>query len=311
MSVEQTALGGTFDHFHAGHRHFLKTAAAVGNPLCIGVTTPALITHKKYQQSMQTYAERAAAVTDFCRSEGITHTIVELTDVCGPVCSDPTITHLAYTSDTQRGAQTVAEKRSGNGLAPVTLLEVSLLPDAAGGYIASEAIRAGRLSRTGTVYADALKSTIILPPHVREKLRTPLGPLIQHPSSTSGIKILIGDSTVARFHEEKWQYDIAFIDYMTQRAPLFPRVVDRTECSRVCINPPHTITSDLYQAVQSALTIGTRYTLVIGEEDLAAVAVVLLAPLTTTMYYGQPRAGLVECRITESVKDELYTLLCP
>ncbi len=310
MTVEQTALGGTFDHFHAGHRHFLRTAALVGRPLCIGVTRPELITHKKYQGSMQPYVERAAAVRDFCTNEGIAHSIVELRDVCGPVCSDPTITHLAYTSDSKQGAHMVAEKRIKCGLPELTLVEVPLVTGIAGVTIASEAIRAGKISRTGAVYAEALKNTVIVSPQIREKLHKPLGPIIELPHESDGLKILIGDSTVARFHIEKWRYDTAFIDFMTQRSPLFPRVVDRTDCTAVCVNPPHCITNELSQAVHNSLTLCTRYTLVIGEEDLAAVAVALFAPLGATMYYGQPKSGLIECTITESIKDELYTLLC-
>jgi uncharacterized protein (UPF0218 family) len=48
-----------------------------------------------------------------------------------------------------------------------------------------------------------------------------------------------------------------------------------------------------------------------GEEDLATVAIVLLTPLGTCIYYGQRDLGMIELRVTEKIKDEFRKQLSP
>ena len=49
--------------------------------------------------------------------------------------------------------------------------------------------------------------------------------------------------------------------------------------------------------------------LVDGEEDLATIPAILLSPLGTTVYYGQPNKGLVEVKIDLEIKDYLCKIL--
>ncbi|MCJ1288846.1 hypothetical protein MMC34_000376 [Xylographa carneopallida] len=70
------AVGGTFDHLHAGHKLLLTATALILEPsarhpnvqqrsLTIGITGDALLKNKKYPEVLETWAERQQAVCDF------------------------------------------------------------------------------------------------------------------------------------------------------------------------------------------------------------------------------------------------------
>ncbi len=310
MPQNFTALGGTFDHFHVGHRQFLTAAAQLGQPLIIGITSDALIQHKKHATSLESYPERLASVTKFCTEQGIPAQCVQLTDIYGPTLTQQNITHLVCTADTHMGAEKINTQRVTLDLPSLFIHEVPLALDQKGESISSERIRAGEINRTGTVYTSFLSQTYVVSEEVRKILSSPIGTLITNSPSGASKKYLVGDSTTERFIKEEWPYELAVIDYLKKRTPTFPRSIDRSLCSRVVCNPAHTLSMELVQGLREAVQLGEKQVLVIGEEDLAAVILVLLLPLKTILYYGQPDSGLVECEITENIKQFIYTLLC-
>ena len=54
--------GGTFDHFHEGHRELLKTAFDAGDYVVIGITTNNLVKNKRYSELIQPLEERMTNV---------------------------------------------------------------------------------------------------------------------------------------------------------------------------------------------------------------------------------------------------------
>jgi len=46
--IQALGMGGTFDHFHAGHEKFIKFAYEQAEQLFIGVTTEKMSRGKKY-----------------------------------------------------------------------------------------------------------------------------------------------------------------------------------------------------------------------------------------------------------------------
>jgi len=79
-------------------------------------------------------------------------------------------------------------------------------------------------------------------------------------------------------------------------------------------NPPGHITNELVNAVKEAY-LGIikdgkqRIIEVDGEEDLAGVPAVLLAPLGSLVLYGQPGEGVVVVEVTEERKETLLSIL--
>lgn len=57
--------GGTFDHFHQGHRDLLDKAFEVGRFVTIGITTNELVSDNRYSEFIQTLKERKSAVSEY------------------------------------------------------------------------------------------------------------------------------------------------------------------------------------------------------------------------------------------------------
>ena len=69
-------------------------------------------------------------------------------------------------------------------------------------------------------------------------------------------------------------------------------------------NPAATITQALWDAVESAVNDkGSVRIEVNGEEDLATIPCVILAPIGTVIVYGMPNQGLVVARVDEKRKE--------
>lgn len=57
--------GGTFDHFHRGHKDLLDKGFEVSEFVTIGITTNELVKDKKYREFIQNLEERKRAVSDY------------------------------------------------------------------------------------------------------------------------------------------------------------------------------------------------------------------------------------------------------
>ncbi len=74
-------------------------------------------------------------------------------------------------------------------------------------------------------------------------------------------------------------------------------------------NPPKMITAELIEAVKNAFEGKTHIIKVDGEEDLAAVACMVLAPCGTNIVYGWPGKGMKLVTTDEQVRKEAETLI--
>lgn len=302
MQYEHIYLGGTFDHLHAGHRHFISEAAKLGTKLHIGITADHLAAHKRYSESMQPVAVRTAAVKKFCSEQNILADLVTLEEPFGPaVQADAENSCLCVTTATESGGNALNQAREQLGLAPLPLNVVKLVAADDGQPIASERIRGGEISRTGTVYIEQLLTDHVLTEQQREQLRKI--PYIVVTDRAQDISAyLVGDTTLERFLEENWPYQLAVFDGLKERAEYSPLVVPQDQISLTAVSPAHVLTAHLSKTLQLALKRGYKYVFVQGEEDLAAVAVLLLAPLGHAVYFGLPRVGLARIEITEAQK---------
>ena len=91
---EVTALGGTFDHIHDGHKILLTMAAFVTSKrLIVGVTDEELLVNKKFKEYLQNFDERCSNVQSFIDliKPTLKTEIVPIKDVCGPTGTVPEI----------------------------------------------------------------------------------------------------------------------------------------------------------------------------------------------------------------------------
>ncbi len=77
-------------------------------------------------------------------------------------------------------------------------------------------------------------------------------------------------------------------------------------------NPPGCISDDLWSAIETAykfLEKGSLRIEVMGEEDLAALPAIFLAPRDVTVIYGLPDRGVVVVKVVEENKRKAKEIL--
>jgi phosphopantetheine adenylyltransferase len=166
------AVGGTFDHLHAGHKLLLTIAALLvdfgGKTKCkksitVGISGDALLKKKDYVSELLGWDARQTFVREFLlgfleisqpfeklktsqrpsldsdsRSildefeSGLVIHYVELLDPFGPTVTDESISALVVSRETRAGGNAVNEKREGNGWPRLEIFEVDVL-DVEGG----------------------------------------------------------------------------------------------------------------------------------------------------------------------------------
>ena len=160
------AVGGTFDHLHAGHKLLLTMTALVLDPetiseacLTIGITGDKLLKNKSFKEELEDFPERQLAVQEFLLGilgfasqshvldstrrigvtpphgrevhitlkSGLTIKYVEIFDPCGPTITDETITALILSAETRGGGRVVNDKREEKGWSALEIFEVGVI----------------------------------------------------------------------------------------------------------------------------------------------------------------------------------------
>lgn len=113
--VQTTAVGGTFDHMHDGHKILLSmTAFAASKNVIVGVTGPKLLVKKKYAEVMEPLQVRVMRVCGFLQkiaAPGLRFLIYQINDVCGPTGFVKAIDALIISQETVEGGDFVNKFR--------------------------------------------------------------------------------------------------------------------------------------------------------------------------------------------------------
>ncbi|MEA1985187.1 MAG: DUF359 domain-containing protein [Euryarchaeota archaeon] len=167
--------------------------------------------------------------------------------------------------------------------------------------------------------------TIVLPKSLRPLLKRTFGVLysgsgqetVQKVSQDLGNPtklISVGDVTTFHLLESNIIPDVLIVDDRTKREPASIQVVAGTKHKGfkelIVENPPGAISEDLIDAIGNGVSSNGRVRISVkGEEDLAALPAIIMAPVDSVVLYGQPDEGMVFVRITRSKKDEIRQLL--
>ncbi len=108
--------------------------------------------------------------------------------------------------------------------------------------------------------------------------------------------------------------DISFVDDRTKRGPASDKIMKGTRHAifrTITVeNPAGIITEELLQEISHAMDSSKPIQIFVkGEEDLAALPAIAMAPLSSVIIYGLPDKGAVLVRVTESKKKEVQSLL--
>jgi uncharacterized protein (UPF0218 family) len=204
--------------------------------------------------------------------------------------------------------------------------------------ISSTRIRNGEIDREGHLYKSEIRNPKSeISEELRQELKKPLGTLIVgdplnlekiipqakeaiQKLSGQGLLITVGDEVTKLCNEMEFVPDLAIFDLHVNRLKKYEKSthtmfhnVNDVKMEEV-VNPSGTIQSNLVNkvsaAIQDRIKTGKKQLIhVIGEDDLAGVPVVLLAPLGSVVLYGQPGKGMVVVDVTEEKKDELARMM--
>ena len=108
------AVGGTFDHFHDGHRLFLSQAVLMARErILVGIAHGPLLVNKTLRELIEPVESRVGFVREFLSDmkPWLQIDVVPITDVFGPTATDGSLECLIITPDSARGGRAVNEER--------------------------------------------------------------------------------------------------------------------------------------------------------------------------------------------------------
>jgi uncharacterized protein (UPF0218 family) len=126
--------------------------------------------------------------------------------------------------------------------------------------------------------------------------------------------ITVGDIVTFNMLSAGLVPDISFVDDRTKRSPVSDMVVKGTRHAhfrKITVeNPPCIITEELVNETEKAMGSNMPVQIFIkGEEDLAALPAIAMAPISSVIIYGLPDKGAVLVRVTEDKKKEIQSFL--
>jgi len=148
-----------------------------------------------------------------------------------------------------------------------------------------------------------LRRVYKLPESLRAKLAKPIGSLFSAEEvkgqkfarvvQEASMVITVGDRVTETLGAMGRVPDVQIVDSLENRKERPPPEV--AYARKISVeNPPATITQDAIDGIREAI-IGQKPVRVVvkGEEDLLAIPVIALAPVSALVFYGQPGQGVV------------------
>ena len=164
-------------------------------------------------------------------------------------------------------------------------------------------------------------NTQTLPERLRDKLKEPIGQLVDNENLLSVLKndryiVTIGDYVTFTLLIHRIYPIFCIVDFKIKREKC-PVHIKKTLQSFgkkhvIVKNPPGVISDDLWNAIDSAYQNFKNDSICIeveGEEDLAALPAIYLAPPDVTIIYGLPNRGVVVVKATEENKHKVKQIL--
>jgi hypothetical protein len=161
----------------------------------------------------------------------------------------------------------------------------------------------------------------ILPDFLREELKEPLGILVDEKGLLELLKkekyiVSVGDQVTYTMLKNNIKPIFCIVDFIIKRKDYPAEIKDLIKAFGdnyiVVNNPPGCITDDLWNIIEDAyrnIKIGALRIEVIGEEDLAALPAIWLAPRDVTIIYGLPNKGVVVVKALEENKTKVKNIL--
>ncbi len=330
---QHVVVAGTFDHFHSGHQHLLKTAYLNSRFVSCGILENP---EKKILSSqIQKFKSRQKTIRNFLQKNNLllrTKTF-PLSDLYGPTLKKTSIQAVVATHESFSGVQQINQRRKNFNLKPLACLLSNLIYTNDNRRLSSTLIRLGQTNPQGLSFIKSLpQKSLHLPPSQRKYFKKPIGRLFQGKSSTSWstlkakqaiqkenppLIITVGDIATQSFAQHRLNFNLAVIDFKFRRKKLpssfHQNILPKANITKA-INHPSTLSIDLLRKLkalipQTTLSSSLEVLQITGEEDLTVLPLILLSPLNALIFYGQPGQGVVRVKVTLKKKHQALRLL--
>jgi GTP-dependent dephospho-CoA kinase len=331
MKFNHSIVAGTFDHLHSGHLKLLQTALAKSYQVSIGLTQSNLTQTKSLFELIESQPTRALTLKQFLR-QATNFSIFPLTSPLKPANTSNQFDSIIASIDTQPTVSKINHLRLNHNLRPLKTHFINLVKSTDHLTLSSTRIRQGQVNRQGFAYHQVFPKNkkLTLPKIHRSAFKDPFSTLLKGSQSNlawAGLQakqiiaknppymtIAVGDIAVISLLQQNIKLDLSLVDLKTNRQQLFKNLSKLglpSTADHLVNNPAGSITPDLIKALtQSFLNFHQLQTILVkGEEDLAVLPAILLSPLNTAIFYGQPHQGLVYIQVTEANKQKALALL--
>lgn len=327
-------LGGTFDYLHAGHETFLEKSFLICQKILIGLTSERFTKNKLLAKTVLPFVKRKKELEDFLKERDFLKRakIVKIDSPFPPAIFNPQIECLLITKKTEKNAKILNLKRIEKKLPLLETVKVPIVTNSQGVCLSSEKIRLGQMDRDGNFYVEPkfFKKTHFLPRKIRPFLKKPLGQLFsgsEKDLQVAALKvkknlkksfptflIAVGDIVTLSLVGEGVVPDLMIVDFKVKRKEIYQDISELGLIPHIRVkevkNKAGTLEPHLFSAIYDDFKIlfksnDSLVIRVLGEEDLAALPAVLLAPLKSLVCYGQPEEGIVAILVTEEKKKEI------
>jgi uncharacterized protein (UPF0218 family) len=160
-----------------------------------------------------------------------------------------------------------------------------------------------------------------LPDDLRNTLKEYIGNLVNEPELLQLLKkekniVSVGDKVTYTLLKHGITPVLCIVDFKLERKPYsleMKTIIKKLEATHLQIkNPPGTITDELWDAIKTVFKNLKNNPVCIeveGEEDLASLAAIYLAPGGVTVIYGLPNRGVVVVKTTATNKQKVKEVL--
>ena len=161
----------------------------------------------------------------------------------------------------------------------------------------------------------------VLPDNLRDFLKQPVGQLVDEKELLELLQnekyiVSIGDMVTYTLLKNEIEPVFCIVDYKTRRGECSSEMIDLIKSfgnkSVIVENPPATISDALWNVIEMAyetLEIGSLRIEIEGEEDLASLAAIYMAPSDVTIIYGLPDKGVLVIKPTPENKQLVKEIL--
>ncbi len=320
MIYQNLTVGGTFDHFHKGHRFLLDQAFELGEKVWLGITSDQMCQVSGVKRQVKNYFDRKQEVEKYLQDKGWMGraVILPIEDKFGTTLIDRNLQVIVVSPETKKTAVEINQRRLQKNWPELKIITVLWVLADDSNPINSQRIRDGEIDREGRIYKLPENWGMRrLPENLREEFKKPLGKLVKSISDLSYLShlesylIAVGDATVVNLLKNGITPDISIVDLKIQRKQVYKKVIDLgfrdIKVFKKAVNPAGTVSYDAYHTLISLIRpirpISKPAVMRIdGEDDLMTLLAIFLAPLNSLIVYGQPNVGLVIIKVTEAGK---------